>query len=131
MGLQDAAVHARREPEVVRVDDEPPLANHGEPRAGGVRTPGHQFHLPASCMTAGTSTSRMIVASSSTAAASPNPRSWMTNTRANANAPNTVIMRRAAEVITPAVALRPSIVARSLSPLESNASLMRLRRNTS
>ena len=40
----------------------------------GIRlTPGHQFHRPIACMNAGTSTIRMIVASSRTATASPKP----------------------------------------------------------
>ena len=70
-------------------------------------------------MNAGTSTIRMTVASSSTATASPNPSSCIASTRANANTPNTRIMIRAAEVITEAVALSPSIVASAFRPVRS------------
>ena len=62
-------------------------------------------------MIAGTSTIRMIVASSSTATASPKPRNCIASTRANANTPNTRIMISAAEVIVEAVAESPSSVA--------------------
>ncbi len=82
-------------------------------------------------MMAGTSTIRMIVASSSTATASPKPRNCIASTRANANTPKTMIMMSAADVITDAVAARPSSVARSLSPCLSNASFTRASRNTS
>src|SRR5207247_3886707 len=97
----------------------------------GARTPGHQFHLPAMCMIAGTSTMRMSVASSSTAAARPKPTSCTARTRANANVPNTRIMMSAALVIVDAVAERPSIVAWSFRPVLSKTSFTRVRRNTS
>ena len=71
------------------------------------RTPGHQFHRPARCMNAGTSTIRMRVASSSTATARPKPRNCIIRTRAKAKAPNTRIMMSAAEVITDAVRRQP------------------------
>ena len=82
-------------------------------------------------MKAGTSTIRITVASRSTATASPNPMSCIASTRAKAKIPNTRIMISAADVITDAVALRPSIVASLFRPLRSNASLIRLSRNTS
>ena len=63
------------------------------------------------CMIAGTSTMRMSVASSSTAAARPNPTSCTASTRAKAKVPNTKIMMSAALVIVDAVAERPSMVA--------------------
>ena len=96
-----------------------------------LRTPGHQFHRPIACMNAGTSTIRITVASSSTATARPNPRSCIASTRAKAKMPNTRIMMSAAEVITDAVALNPSMVAWVLLPVRSNASLIRLSRKTS
>jgi hypothetical protein len=82
-------------------------------------------------MKAGTSTIRITVASSRTATASPNPRNCMTSTRPNAKTPNTRIMMSAADVITEAVALSPSSTASSFRPVRSNASFIRLRRNTS
>ena len=54
--------------------------------------PGHQFHSPARCMIAGTSTIRMIVASSSTATANPKPRNCIASTLAKAKTPKTRIM---------------------------------------
>ena len=82
-------------------------------------------------MNAGTSTIRITVASSSTATARPKPSSCIASTRAKAKMPNTRIMISAAEVMTDAVALSPSIVAWVFLPVRSNASLIRLSRNTS
>ena len=82
-------------------------------------------------MNAGTSTIRITVASSSTATASPKPSICIGSTRAKAKTPNTRIMISAAEVITEAVALSPSIVAAVFRPERSYASLIRLSRNTS
>src|SRR6266516_6319875 len=97
----------------------------------GALTPGHQFHLPAMCMIAGTSTIRIKVASSKTAAARPKPMSWTASTRVNANVPNTRIMIRAALVMVDAVADRPSIVAWSFRPVLSKTSFTRVNKNTS
>jgi len=101
------------------------------PRSLFTAVPGHQFHRPARCMKAGTSTIRMMVASSSTATARPKPRNCITSTRAKAKIPKTRIMMSAADVMTDAVALRPSSTASSLCPVRSNASFIRLNRNTS
>jgi hypothetical protein len=82
-------------------------------------------------MKAGTSTMRTTVASSSTATARPKPRSCITSTPAKAKAPKTAIMMSAAELITVAVALNPSVVASVFRPVRSNDSLMRDSMNTS
>ena len=83
------------------------------------------------CMTAGTNTMRISVTSNSTATARPNPIIFATNTREKAKVPNTMIMMAAALVITEAVTLNPSIVARSFLCVRSKASFIRESKNTS
>ncbi len=81
--------------------------------ASVLRTPGHQFHPPAMCITAGTSTILINVASKKTATARPKPNSCAASTREKANVPKTIIMIAAALVMTDAVTLSPSMVATS------------------
>src|SRR5262245_33801856 len=69
----------------------------------------HQFHLPDSTINAGTSTRRMMLASSATANARPNPNSRVGISRVNPNEAKIEIMISAALVMMRAV--RPSAVA--------------------
>ena len=82
-------------------------------------------------MVAGTSITRMMVASSSTAAARPNPSSLIGSRRPSANAPNTVTMIAAALVMSPPVCSSPHATASVLSPVFRYSSRTRASRNTS
>ena len=80
---------------------------------------------------AGTSKTRMMVASSATASAIPTPIDLIVIVSARAKAANTVTMINAAPVITPAVRASPSATAAALSPVRRYASWTRDRRSTS
>ena len=82
-------------------------------------------------MTAGTSTSRTIVASTSTAVARPSPISFRKTSGESASAPKTTTMIAAAAEITPAVRVRPSVTAPGVSRPRSHASRTRESRKTS
>jgi hypothetical protein len=70
-------------------------------------------------MLAGTRTSRVSVASTRIATASPRPISLIAGTPVSTNAPKTATMIAAADVITRALPARPSATARALSPCRS------------
>ena len=81
-------------------------------------------------MAEGTRIVRISVASSSTATASPKPICWNITSWPDAKPANTATMISAAPVMMPAVAPMPSVTASVLSPVLSQASLMRLSRKT-
>ena len=87
-----------------------PSAGSGRATSGS-----HQLRSPSSSIVAGTSTMRTIVASTSTATASPRPNSFSDRSSPSTNAENTHTMISAAAVITRAVAARPSATAVALS----------------
>ena len=60
----------------------------------------HQFHLPITCMNAGTRTTRIKVASTSIARVRPKPNSRITATWAAIRAANEIAIINAAAVIT-------------------------------
>jgi hypothetical protein len=91
----------------------------------------HQFHLPASRMNAGTSIARTIVASISTAIASPNPICFISGIATSRNEAKIATMIVAAEVTTPPVRSSPRATASTVSPLRSHSSRIRLTMNTS
>ena len=91
----------------------------------------HQFHVPSNRIVAGTSSTRMILASISTAIASPTPTSLIKMICDVENAPSTTANNKAALVIIPPVRCRPEETARWLLPVASYSSLIRLRRKTS
>jgi hypothetical protein len=91
----------------------------------------HQLRSPSSFIVAGTSTIRTTVASSSTAVANPTPNILTIGSSPSTKAPNTLIMMRAAEVMTRAVAEMPSTTAASLSPRWRYSSRTRDSRKTS
>jgi len=86
---------------------------------------------PSSCITAGTSTIRTIVASTRIAVANPSPMSLRKTSGLRANAPNTATMMSAAAVMTRAVFASPSATARDVSPCLECSSRMRDSRKTS
>ena len=79
---------------------------------------------------AGSSTLRTIVASSSTATASPNPSCLMITSSRVTNTAKTVTMIAAALVIVPAVMAMPRATASFDDSPWSRASLIRVRMNT-
>ena len=91
----------------------------------------HQLRSPSSCITAGTSTIRTIVASIRIAAAMPMPISFRNTSGLSAKAPNTATMISAAAVITRAVRASPSVTACEVERPDRNSSRTRLSRNTS
>ena len=91
----------------------------------------HQFQRPISFMVAGTSSIPTTVASSTTAMAMPRPTSLMVSSSPAAKPRNTITIRAAAEVTIRPVRCSPRATARSLSPVWSQASLIRESRNTS
>ena len=91
----------------------------------------HQLRSPSSCITAGTSTIRTIVASIRIAAAMPMPISFRNTSGLSAKAPNTATMISAAAVITRAVRASPSVTACEVDRPDRNSSRTRLSRNTS
>ena len=91
----------------------------------------HQFHLPSRRIVAGTSSTRMMVASMATAIAMPTPMLLMVIVSARANAANTMTMISAAPVMTPAVRARPSATDSVLSPVRRYASWIRESSSTS
>src|SRR5215218_1101062 len=72
-----------------------------------LRPPGHQFQSPRILIVAGTRRTRIMVASTKTATASPKPTALVVVMPVKANAPVTTTTMAAAEVIMPAVATRP------------------------
>jgi hypothetical protein len=68
-----------------------------------VRLPGHQFQSPRTRIVAGTSRTRVIVASTKTATARPKPTAFVTMTLLKAKAPVTTMIMAAAAVMMPAV----------------------------
>ncbi len=72
-----------------------------------LRPPGHQFQSPRMRMVAGTRRTRMIVASTNMATASPSPTAFVRIMPVKAKAPVTTMMIAAAEVMIPAVATSP------------------------
>ena len=72
-----------------------------------------------------------MVASISTATASPSPMSLSATSGPSTKLPNTQNMIAAAAVMTRAVSARPSATAVALSPVRSYSSRMRDSRNTS
>jgi hypothetical protein len=68
----------------------------------------YQFRSPSNAITAGSSTARTTVASSRTAAASPNPSSFNETSGIVRNSENTATITTAALVMTPAVRTMPS-----------------------
>src|SRR5919112_5170548 len=72
-----------------------------------LRPPGHQFQSPRTRMVAGTSRTRMIVASTNTATARPRPTALVMMTLLKANAPVTTMTMAAADVMIPAVDTSP------------------------
>jgi len=91
----------------------------------------HQFQSPRSFIVAGTSTMRTIVASMSTATASPRPNILIMGSSPSTKAAKTLIMMSAADVITRAVAEMPSMTAASLSRRWRYSSRTRESRKTS
>ncbi len=90
----------------------------------------HQFHLPSSSISEGTSSARMMVASISTASAVPSPFSLMKMISEVTKAPIAIENRSAAAVTIRPVRSRPIATAsESLAPA-SRASLIRDSRNT-
>ena len=90
----------------------------------------HQFHLPSSAISEGTSSERTMNASIRTPNATAMPICWMNGIALVENAPIATASRIAAAVTTRPVRAMPIATAsRSLSPL-SRASLMRPSRNT-
>jgi hypothetical protein len=82
-------------------------------------------------MVAGTSTMRTMVASSSTAMASPVPITLMIRFDSSRKLPKTKTMIAAAAVMTRAVAASPSATDSLASPVRSHSSRTRDRRKTS
>src|SRR5262249_59411688 len=82
----------------------------------------YQFQSPSSFIVAGKSTARTIVASISTAAASPIPISFMSRIGSVAKIKNTPTITIAALVTTPAVVLIPCETASSVLRPRSDAS---------
>src|SRR5215216_871546 len=72
-----------------------------------LRPPGHQFQSPRTRMVAGTSRTRMIVASTKTATARPRPIALVIMTLLKVNAPVTTMIIAAADVMIPAVDTSP------------------------
>ena len=95
----------------------------------------HQFHLPSTCMEAGSSTIRTSVASTRTASVRPSPSIRMNCTWAPNRAANDIDITSAAAVITRPVRANPSATLLSLSarvrPDSSQYSRIRASRNTS
>ena len=90
----------------------------------------HQFHLPSSAISDGTSSVRTTKASSSTPVAVAMPICWMNEIELVEKAPIATASRIAAAVTTRPVRATPMATAsRSVSPL-SRASLMRPSRKT-
>lgn len=85
---------------------------------------------PSSTITDGSNTARMIVASSSTAAARPTPSSLSETSGRVANRANTATITTAALVITPAVRPIPAVTAARVDSPRSWPSLIRLTTNT-
>jgi RND superfamily putative drug exporter len=79
----------------------------------------------------GTSTMRTIVASTNTAVANPSPTIFTAGSLPNTKLRNTQIMIRAADVITRAVVVMPTITDSVLSCPSTYASRIRLSKNTS
>src|SRR4029079_6315945 len=90
----------------------------------------HQFHSPRSRIVAGSSMLRTIVASISTAVASPNPSCLMITRSSVTKTANTVIMIAAALVMVPDVMAMPRATASPVGRPRSRASLIRVRMNT-
>ena len=91
----------------------------------------HQFQEPSTAIRLGTSSTRTIVASSSTASARPAPNSCRPATRPATNPENAATMIAAAAVMIRPVRCNPSTTARRLSWCSSQDSRMRVTRNTS
>ena len=87
--------------------------------------------MPSSCITAGTSTIRTMVASRKIADASPIPNSFRNTSGAARKARKTTTMIAAAAVITRAVLASPSATARRVFPSFRYSSRMREIRKTS
>src|SRR5215211_4084937 len=90
----------------------------------------YQFQSPSSFIVAGSSTPRMIVASISTATASPTPSCLKISNESVAKIAKTEIITIAALVTTPAVVLIPCVTASSVDRPRSKASRIRVRMNT-
>jgi hypothetical protein len=90
----------------------------------------YQFQSPSSFIVAGRSIARTMVASTSTAAASPIPSSFMSMIGSVAKIEKTPTMTRAALETVPAVVLIPCATASSVVMPRSYASRTRLRMNT-
>src|SRR5438093_7112665 len=90
----------------------------------------YQFHSPRSFIDAGSSTARTIVASISTAAASPTPASLMSSDESDPKSAKTATITSAALVTTPAVTVIPCRTASSVGIPASTDSRTRLRMNT-
>ncbi len=91
----------------------------------------HQFHGPSSRITAGTSSTRTMLASIATAIAMPTPMDLIVTSSASTNAKKTLTMTSAAPVITRAVRTTPSTTEATLSPVRRHASWIRERSSTS
>jgi hypothetical protein len=82
-------------------------------------------------MAAGTTTSRMTVASNAIPIASPKPSCWMGRMAVNANAPKTANISVAAPEISGAVRVSPFATLLVLSAVRAYSSPTRWSRNTS
>src|SRR3954468_18532839 len=91
----------------------------------------HQFRSPSSDIVAGTSTSRMTVASRKTATARPSPIILTTGSLDSVKARKTLTMMAAAAVMTRAVAVNPRTTLPRLSPPSRHSSRNLESRNTS
>jgi hypothetical protein len=111
-------------------DDGSTVSENRSGTARSSRRGNHQFARPISWNTAGVTTMRTSVASSSTATAMPSPMTRSTRRSPSTNAVNTQIMMAAADVMTrPVLAMPPATASESPSPA-SRRSLIREIRNT-
>ena len=122
--------------------DEEPVVGHGARHRAGAApstwTSGsqrsqegrYQLRSPSSCIAAGTSTRRTMVASSSRAIATPNPICWNMTRSPRAKPLKTAMMIRAPPVMMRPVEPTPWAIASLLSPVRRKRSRMRLSRNT-
>src|SRR5262249_12406360 len=79
----------------------------------------YQFQRPSRCITAGSSTERMIVASISRATATPKPICWNMTSSPAAKPAKTATMISAAPVMMRAVEATPNVTASVVSPVWS------------